>query len=322
LIERAPRSRSFTVLDNQVVNDPALSFGAKGLLAFILSKPDHWRTDRDHLARQGPDGEKAVRALLRELEQAGYLTRQRHRDRHGRIGWKRVVHELPVPAPQRTGHSRPPTSDNDAKPQVAPLARNRPVAKSDTTGQGADLRKRSKGAARTTSRLRTGGEQASGHLSIASTEEQTVTPDGVTAAALLAEYIAEVRTRTGIPTYQPPPRVRGILARQLAELVAAGIPLEAIRAGLADYAASDRHPSVLSSLVDVRLRGGKPPELARRLAGNGQPAATRADLVAWARAKQAALDPGSAGAGEDLVALERDRLALPAGRGQTSRDPG
>ena len=314
MIERAPRSRSFTVLDNQVINDPALSFGAKGLLAFILSKPDHWRTDRDHLARQGPDGEKAVRALLRELEEAGYLTRQRHRDRHGRIGWKRVVHELPVPAPQRTGHSTP-TSDNDAKPQVAPLAQNRPVAKSDTTRQGADLRKRSKDAGRTTGRFRTGGEQASGHLSIASTEEQTVTPDGVTAAALLADHITEVRARTGNPTYQPPPRVRGILARQLAELVAAGIPLEAIRAGLADYAASDRHPSVLSSLVDVHLRGGKPPELARRVAGNGRPVATRADLVAWARAKQAALDPGTAGDGEDLAMLERDRLALPAGGG-------
>jgi len=208
LIERAPRSRSFTVLDNQVVNDPAMSFGAKGLLAFILSKPDHWRTDRDHLARQGPDGEKAVRALLRELEQAGYLTRQRHRDRHGRIGWKRVVHELPVPAPQRTGHSTPLTSDNDAKPQVAPLAQNRPVAKSDTTRQGADLRKRRKSAGRTTGRLRTGGEQASGHLSIASTEEQTVAPDGVTAAALLADHIAAgqlhlAHDRVGRPTGWP-----------------------------------------------------------------------------------------------------------------------
>jgi hypothetical protein len=166
--------------------------------------------------------------------------------------------------------------------------------------------------------LRTGGEQASGHLSIASTEEQTVTPDGVTAAALLAEHIAEVRARTGNPTYQPSPRVRGILARQLGELVDAGIPLEAIRAGLADYAASDRHPSALSSLVDVHLRNGEPPSPARRVAGNGRPAATRADLVAWAPAKQAALDPGSAGAGEDLAAVERDRLALPA-RGGANR---
>ncbi|HZD74595.1 MAG TPA: hypothetical protein VE776_12055 [Actinomycetota bacterium] len=112
--------------------------------------------------------------------------------------------------------------------------------------------------------------------------------------------------------------MRGILARQLGELVDAGIPLEAIRAGLADYAASDRHPSALSSLVDVHLRNGEPPSPARRVAGNGRPAATRADLVAWAPAKQAALDPGSAGAGEDLAAVERDRLALPA-RGGANR---
>ena len=153
MIERAPRSRSFTVLDNQVLNDPALSWGAKGLLAFILSKPDHWRTDRDHLARQGPDGEKTVRGLLRELEAAGYLTRQRHRDPRGRIRWKRVVHELAVPPQQRT--ARPAaaaaggairggaatgaasrqtgkaaaTSSNAANPQVAPLAGCAPVVR-------------------------------------------------------------------------------------------------------------------------------------------------------------------------------------------------
>src|SRR6266496_2254903 len=52
------------------------------------------------------------------------------------------------------------------------------------------------------------GEQASGHLSIASTEEQTVAPDGVTAAALLADHIAAgqlhlAHDRVGRPTGWP-----------------------------------------------------------------------------------------------------------------------
>ena len=51
MIHRQPRiTTNFTVVPNQILNDGRISFRAKGLLVYILSKPDHWRTTTSHLA--------------------------------------------------------------------------------------------------------------------------------------------------------------------------------------------------------------------------------------------------------------------------------
>lgn len=86
MIVRRPRYHRFTVLPDEALNDERLSWKARGLLAFLLSKPDHWRTTSAHLAKVAPDGRDAVRAGLTELEDAGYLVRRKYRDERGR--WK------------------------------------------------------------------------------------------------------------------------------------------------------------------------------------------------------------------------------------------
>lgn len=85
MIVRAPRPTShFTILPNQVLRDHRLSWKARGLLAYLLSMPDMWRTNSSHLAKAGPDGREAVRTALAELEQAGYLRRERRQGTDGR----------------------------------------------------------------------------------------------------------------------------------------------------------------------------------------------------------------------------------------------
>lgn len=95
-IERAPRRDRYTIIDNRVLEDDRLSFRSKGLLAYLLSKPDNWKTNREHLAMVGPDGVMGVRASMSELEAAGYVVRHRERDSVGRWTWRSVVHETPI----------------------------------------------------------------------------------------------------------------------------------------------------------------------------------------------------------------------------------
>lgn len=79
-IRRAPRGEHFTVLSNEVLEASDLSFKAKGLLAYILSKPDHWRCASRQLASIGPDGKAAVLTALEELQLAGYARYENRRD--------------------------------------------------------------------------------------------------------------------------------------------------------------------------------------------------------------------------------------------------
>lgn len=68
----------YTVVPNEALNDERLSWAARGMLAYLLSKPDGWDVREYHLVqcssapRQGLD---AVRRILAEIEAAGYLRR-------------------------------------------------------------------------------------------------------------------------------------------------------------------------------------------------------------------------------------------------------
>lgn len=63
---------SFTVpLPRALFRDVRLTFGARGLFAFLWDLPDGWRYNLAHLALMGPEGRDALRARLRELQEIG-----------------------------------------------------------------------------------------------------------------------------------------------------------------------------------------------------------------------------------------------------------
>jgi DnaD/phage-associated family protein len=95
VIIRAKRKTNFTIISNVGMNDERLSFKAKGLLAYLLTKPDDWRVNERHLETVGPDGVTAVRAALKELELCGYLQRDRERDDQGLFVWTSIVYDEP-----------------------------------------------------------------------------------------------------------------------------------------------------------------------------------------------------------------------------------
>lgn len=79
---------TFGVVPNKVLNDDRLSFKAKGLFAYIQSKPSEWDFNGRRIAKDSKDGYKSVYAGLKELEDAGYLTRKRYKDEKGKFDWE------------------------------------------------------------------------------------------------------------------------------------------------------------------------------------------------------------------------------------------
>lgn len=76
----------FTQLPNAWVRDKRLSYKARGLLAELMSHAPGFEVSRERLARNGQDGDRAVRSAIQELEDAGYLERSQSRHQNGRLG--------------------------------------------------------------------------------------------------------------------------------------------------------------------------------------------------------------------------------------------
>jgi hypothetical protein len=106
-------------------------------------------------------------------------------------------------------------------------------------------------------------------------EEIPATP-AASAQTFLASLIDYIRIKTNDPDYQPDGRTRGIVARQLAEVVSAGARSEHIIAGCRAWADSDKHPSTLTSFIDTARRGGNGHRRAH--ARNGAPIASPDEL--------------------------------------------
>lgn len=93
---RVDKSRDYTVLSNYVFRDRTLSAKAKGLLAEMLSLPESWDYTLKGLTYLFSDGLDSVRQGIRELEEHGYVVRERKRDAKGRLGqMEYVIYETP-----------------------------------------------------------------------------------------------------------------------------------------------------------------------------------------------------------------------------------
>lgn len=77
------RRKGFTVISNDVLNNTALSWKAKGIFAYLWSQSDSWNFYEVEVLKHSTDGKASLKAGLKELESAGYLKRYRVRDEKG-----------------------------------------------------------------------------------------------------------------------------------------------------------------------------------------------------------------------------------------------
>lgn len=102
---RIDKTKDFTVMSNYHLRDKQLSLKAKGLLSQMLSLPEEWDYTLAGLACINKESKDAIRTAVKELEQAGYITRRQTITEGGRFSCNEyLIRERPV--------LHPPLSEN------------------------------------------------------------------------------------------------------------------------------------------------------------------------------------------------------------------
>ena len=141
---RVERNKGYTVMSNHHLRNKDLSLKAKGLLSQMLSLPEDWDYTLKGLSLINREQIDAIRAAVRELEQAGYIVRSRERDSQGRLrGADYIIYEQPQPVPDLPTLENPtldnPTQEKPTQEKPTQLNKDRSSKeKSITDGSNTD----------------------------------------------------------------------------------------------------------------------------------------------------------------------------------------
>lgn len=102
---------------NDLLNNPNVSFKAKGLYAFMNSKPEDWDFSVQSIATQNKEGRDSISAAIKELESTGYLTRKKHKDALGQFHIEYILLETPDFGKPDDGKPDDGNSDDGKHPQ-------------------------------------------------------------------------------------------------------------------------------------------------------------------------------------------------------------
>lgn len=97
IIRIQKRENPYVQIDRAAIEDNRLSWRSRGILAYLLSKPDTWCINVFDIVNHGTEGRDAVQKSLKELKQFGYAKLQTTRDEKGRVTGKEwVITEEPI----------------------------------------------------------------------------------------------------------------------------------------------------------------------------------------------------------------------------------
>lgn len=86
-IGRKRKKNGFTQISNIMLEDNRLSWKAKGLLAYMLSRPNNWKITKTDLYNRATEGRDAMQKGLNELKECGYLHTYPHYKDGQLNGW-------------------------------------------------------------------------------------------------------------------------------------------------------------------------------------------------------------------------------------------
>lgn len=92
LIKKPKEFSSFTAVPNSILRDVNLTSGAVGIYCFLFSHTQEFSVSIEFIAGAFKDGKSSVKAKIKELEEAGYLERERVKGDNGLfIGYNYIL---------------------------------------------------------------------------------------------------------------------------------------------------------------------------------------------------------------------------------------
>ena len=74
------KTENFTMVHNNLIFDESISWKAKGILLYMLSRPSNWRYNAKEIAKNSKDGLDSVYSGLKELVKERYVSRKKNAD--------------------------------------------------------------------------------------------------------------------------------------------------------------------------------------------------------------------------------------------------
>jgi len=98
------KDNPYVILKKTALEDKNLSWAAKGLWAYLMSRPDDWTISIPHLSKiyeEYGGGETAIYNFLNELIKNGYCSRKQDKGEKGQFGkYEYVITEFKIISPQ------------------------------------------------------------------------------------------------------------------------------------------------------------------------------------------------------------------------------
>ena len=90
------KTKKYTVLDLTCIEDKTLSWKAKAIHTYLISRPDSWTVRKNDLLNRATDREDSLKSGIKELIEKGYVYRINKKDKRNRfIRWGFLVLESP-----------------------------------------------------------------------------------------------------------------------------------------------------------------------------------------------------------------------------------
>lgn len=127
IIRVSKTPNQFSIIDRTPAEDPRLSFKAKGIMFYLLTKPDDWTIRVKDLINHSTDGRDSIYNGIKELEEKGYIERKPLKGEDGRYrGYEYIVYENPIISPHTEN------TDTVKNAENSPHTENPEAVKQDT----------------------------------------------------------------------------------------------------------------------------------------------------------------------------------------------